>query len=466
LSDETYRDRVPPHDIRAEAAVLGAILLDNEAINRLVTSTRPEHFYREANRTIYRSMLELAQAERPIDPVTLSESLKGAGALEKVGGGAYLVQLLNETPAASNAEHYARIVRDKAMVRAVIDVARQAVDEGFRDPPDVDAFVEQTQARVFDLASSALKSDVATMREVIAEAFRYIEKLLERKERVTGVPTGFVDLDDKLSGLQPSDLVILAARPSMGKTALALNILANAALKGSVPCVIFSLEMAAQQLALRMLCSHARVNSALLRTGMVSDADWSKLIKAVGALSEAKIFVDETPALSLLEMRARARRLKQEHDLGFIAVDYLQLMRGSDLSARRGREQEISEISRGLKALAKELQVPVLALSQLNRGVESRTDKRPMMSDLRESGAIEQDADVVMFLYRDDYYNPETEKPGITEVIIGKQRNGPTGTVELKFTGKYTRFDNFAKDELGAPPAAVVGGMAANDSPF
>jgi replicative DNA helicase len=439
--------RTPPHDKRAEAALLGAVLLDDEALNRVVSTVRAENFYREAHRIIFRAMLELAGADKPIDTVTLSEHLRGQENLQRAGGAAYLVRLSNETPATVNIEHYAQIVRDKAIVRAVIDASRGLVEEGFRDPADAAAFAEEAQRRLMEVTSSALRSEAASIRDVIARAFKYIETLMERQERVTGVPTGFIDLDHKLAGLQPSDLVIVAARPAMGKTALALNFAAHAAVRHGTPVAIFSLEMSSQQLAIRMLCTHARVSSADLRAGNVSDADWSKLIKAVGVLSEARIFIDETPALSVLEIRARSRRIKQERGLGLIIVDYLQLMRGSELASRRGREQEISEISRGLKALAKELGVPVVALSQLNRAVESRSDKRPLMADLRESGAIEQDADVVLFLYRDEYYNEETDKPGIAEVIIGKQRNGPTGTVELKFTGRYTRFDNLARNE-------------------
>ncbi len=451
MSSPPTEAKAPPHDVAAEAALLGAILLDNDRLNQIVSTTRPEQFYREAHREIYRGMLELANEHRPIDAVTLSEKLREHDTLKAAGGGAYLVQLSTETPAAVNVEHYARIVREKAIVRDVIGATRELADEGQRDPGDVMAFVERVQQRIFEVTASSLRTELQSMRDVIAETFRQIETLYQRKEKITGVPTGFSDLDNKLAGLQPSDLIIVAARPAMGKTAFALNILANAAMKTDVPAAVFSLEMSAQQLATRMLCAHARVGGADLRQGQVTDAQWAKLIKAVGDLSEAKIYVDDTPALSLLELRARARRLKQERGLGLVVIDYLQLMRGSELAARRSREQEISEISRGLKALAKELDIPVVALSQLNRGVESRSDKRPMMSDLRESGAIEQDADVVMFLYRDDYYNPDSEKKGLAEVIIGKARSGPTGTIDLLFQGQYTRFDNYARD-LEDPP--------------
>ena len=435
-----------PFDARAEAAVLGAILLDNTALGLVGSSLEPEHFYRESHRYIYRAMRELGEALEPIDTVTLAEKLREHDRLKPAGGGPYLVQLSSETPAAINAEHYAKIVRDKAMTRAIIQACRVIADEGLQDPADVNTFIEVSQAKLFEVTAHSMRAGVPRIREVIADAFKHIETQMEQKERITGIPTGFVDLDDKLSGFQRSDLIIAAGRPSMGKTAFALNVMANAALKANQAAVIFSLEMSSIQLATRMLCSHARVNAKDLRTGQVSDAGWSKVIMSVGDLSELSIFVDDTPALSIMELRARARRLFQETKLDLIVIDYLQLMRGSEIASRRSREQEISEISRGLKALAKELNLPVLALSQLNRGVESRPNKRPLMSDLRESGAIEQDADVVMFLYRDDYYNPESEKQGVAEVIIGKQRNGPTGTVELRFQGEYTRFDNLARE--------------------
>ena len=456
MSGQKANETELPYDARAEAAVLGAILLDNDALGTVGSSLEVDHFYREGHRYIYRAMLELGDVLDPIDTVTLAEKLREHDRLKAAGGGAYLVQLSSETPAAINVEHYAKIVRDKALTRAMIQACRAIADEGLQDPADVSSFIEGSQAKLFEITAKSMRTSVPTIREVIAETFKYIETLMDRKERITGIPTGFVDLDNKLSGLQPSDLIIAAGRPSMGKTAFALNLVTNAALKSTLPSVIFSLEMSSQQLAMRMLCSQARVNATDLRTGQVSDSDWSKLILCVGDLSESKIFVDDTPALSIMELRARARRISQDAGLGLIVIDYLQLMRGSELASRRSREQEISEISRGLKALAKELSVPVVALSQLNRGVESRTDKRPLMSDLRESGAIEQDADVVMFLYRDEYYNPESEKKGIAEVIIGKQRNGPTGTVELRFQGKYTRFDNLAREFEEEPSAPMT----------
>ncbi|MCA9564116.1 MAG: replicative DNA helicase [Myxococcales bacterium] len=459
MSEPSLEGKMPPHDLRAEAAVLGAILLDNEQVNKVVGSLLPEHFYRESHREIFQSMMELAERSAPIDLVTMTESLREREKLQAAGGRAYLVQLTTETPAAINVEHYGKIVRDKSSIRTMVDAARATFEEGMTDPGDALEFIERAQARIIEVTSKTIRTEVPAIREVLREAFEQIEKNMSRKEGVTGIPTGFADLDEKMSGLQPSDLIILAARPAMGKTAFALNVLANAALKSSVPAAMFSLEMSSTQLATRMLCTHAKVNATSLRKGQVSDAEWADLIRSLGPLSEANIFLDDTPALSILEMRARARRLHQERQLGLVVVDYLQLMRGSDLAARRSREQEISEISRGLKALAKELNLPVIALSQLNRGVESRTDKRPMMSDLRESGAIEQDADVVMFLYRDEYYHETSEKKGIAEVIIGKQRNGPTGTVDLKFTGPLMRFDNLARDydDMGAPPMPTSG---------
>ncbi|MBN1946384.1 MAG: replicative DNA helicase [Bradymonadales bacterium] len=441
----------PPHDDRAEAALLGSILLDNNLLNQVIPTARVEHFYREAHREIYRAMQQLAESGQPIDTVTLSRHMKSAGTLKRAGGGSYLVQLSNETPAAINVDHYAKIVRDKALVRTIIAVARETLEEGYADPGDVPEFIERVQHRVFEATRDTLQVGYRTIREVIAQTFTYLETLQNRKERITGIATGYIDLDNKLSGLQPSDLIIMAGRPSMGKTALALNILANASIKSKVPVAIFSLEMSSQQLAMRMLCTQAKVSASDLRTGQVNDNDWVKILKAVGPLSEARIFIDETPALSALEFAARCRRLKQEVGIGLVVVDYLQLMRGSDLTAKRSREQEISEISRGLKALAKELNLPVVAVAQLNRDVENRPNKRPLMSDLRESGAIEQDADVIIFLYRDEYYHPETAQPGVAEVIVAKQRNGPIGKVELKFTADYTRFDNLAKEEQVPP---------------
>ena len=445
MANKQQDSQAPPHDVRAEAALLGAILLDNEVLYRAVSLVQTDHFYRQSHREIFNAMKELGEADQPIDAVTLSEHLKTNDRLKQVGGVPYLVELSNETPLTSNVERYAEIVAEKHLVRSIITASKATMNQGLGDPTDIDDFIEAAQRRILEVTSERTTSQTLTIREVISDTFKHIEKLYDRKEQITGIPTGFIDLDSKLTGLQPSDLLILAARPSMGKTALAVNMVVNAALKSGVPAVLFSLEMSARQLAMRMLCTHARVSMGELKTGQLTDNDWTKLIKAVGTLSEARIYVDETPALTIMDLRARCRRLKRERGLGLVAVDYLQLMRSSELAARRGREQEISEISRGLKALAKELDVPVIGVSQLNRGVESRTDKRPLMSDLRESGAIEQDADVVMFLYRDEYYNKETDKPGLAEVIIAKQRNGPTGTVELKFTGRYTRFDNFAK---------------------
>jgi len=374
--------------------------------------------------------------------ITLSEVLKTRGELDDVGGVEYLNSLVNAVPTAANISYYAKIIKEKAILRKLINRATEIVSQSYSNSGDVDEFIDQAERTIFEISEDRVRPSFYPIKDLIKSSFKTIERLYEKRQLITGVPTGFQRLDELTSGLQPSDLIIIAGRPSMGKTALALNIAQNASVQAAIPAAIFSLEMSKEQLALRMLCSEAKVDAHRLRGGFLSEADWPKLTRAAGSLSEAPLFIDDTPGLSALEMRAKTRRLKIEHNLGLVIVDYLQLMRGR--ASADSREQEISDISRSLKALAKELSIPVIALSQLNRRVEERGDKRPQLSDLRESGAIEQDADVILFLYREEVYNKSEENRGKAELIIGKQRNGPTDKVDLAFLDKYTRFENLS----------------------
>lgn len=437
--------KLPPQSIEAEMSILGGVLLENDAINRVLDILLPEDFYRESHRKIMRAMIELNEHREPCDLITLTTTLKKRGELEEVGGGAYLATLVDYVPTAANIAYYSRIVKEKAIARNLINAATEIVTDGYDEQADIEELLDKAQKTIFDLSENKIKTPYHQLNAILKDSIKYIEELFEKKDHVTGVPTGFLDLDQKTAGFQRGDLIIIAGRPSMGKTAFALNIAQYASVHAEPrhPVAVFSLEMGKEQLVTRLLCSEARVDAGRLRTGHLIDGEWEKIMKGAERLYDAKIFIDDTPAISVLEMRAKARRLKAEHGIGMIVVDYLQLMRGS--GAPESRQQEISEISRSLKALAKELSVPVVALSQLNRGLESRTDKRPMMSDLRESGAIEQDADVIMFVYRDEVYNKENpDVKGKAEIIIGKQRNGPIGTVELTFLGEYTRFENHA----------------------
>jgi replicative DNA helicase len=434
------RGRLPPQDVDAECSVLGSMLLEPQAANEVLSLLKAEDFYRPAHARIFESMCALYERSEPIDEVTVSAELRARSCLEGVGGVAYVASLTERVPSAANVIYYAHIVQSRALTRRLIQAATAIAGSGYENSTDIDALLDDAQAKIFEITSARENRGFTPLREVVRDAFKTIEKLFDKKENVTGVGTGFVDLDQITAGLQPSDLVILAGRPSMGKTALALGVAQNAATRFGTPVAVFSLEMSKEQLVMRMLCSEARVDSQRVRSGGIREHDWPRLAQAAGKLAEAPLFIDDTGSIAILEMRAKARRLQAEKGLGLIVVDYLQLMRGR--TGHEGREREISEISRGLKALAKELRVPVVALSQLNRSLEQRQDKRPVLSDLRESGAIEQDADVIMFVYRDEYYNPNSEEKGIAEVIIGKQRNGPTGTVKLKFFKEYTRFEN------------------------
>jgi len=434
--------RLPPQNLEAEVSVLGGVLLDNEALNRVLEVMKEGDFYRESHRKIFSAILDLYEKSEPVDLITLTEALKKRDALEAVGGVEYLNSLVNSVPTAANISYYAKIVKEKAILRKLINRSTDIISQVYGVSGDVDDFLDQAERSIFEISEDRVRPSFYSLKDIIKSSFKTIERLYEKHQLITGVPTGFTKLDELTSGLQPSDLIIIAGRPSMGKTALALDIAAHAAVEGGTPSAIFSLEMAKEQLALRMLCSEAKVDAHRLRGGFLSESDWPKLTRAAGSLSEAPIFIDDTPGLSALEMRAKSRRLKAEHNLGLVVVDYLQLMRGRAHSDTR--EQEISDISRSLKALAKELNVPVMALSQLNRRVEERGDRRPQLSDLRESGAIEQDADVIIFLYRDEVYNKSEDNPnkGKAEIIIGKQRNGPTDKFELTFLDKFTCFEN------------------------
>jgi replicative DNA helicase len=443
--------KLPPQSIEAEMSILGGILLDNEAINRALEIIIPDDLYRESHRKIMRSMIELNDRGEPCDLITLTSILKKKGELEEVGGGAYLATLVDYVPTAANIAYYCKIAKEKALSRRIISAATDIVTRGYDDQVEVEELLDSAQRVIFEISENKLRPAFFPVGAIVKDAIRNLEVLYEQKEHVTGVPTGYLDLDDKTAGFQRGDLIIIAGRPSMGKTAFALNIAQHAAMHSELnySVAVFSLEMSKEQLVTRLLCSESRVDASRVRTGHFKDDDWPRLIKSAGALHNARIFIDDTPAISIMEMRAKARRLKADQGIAMVVVDYLQLMRGG--SNPESRQQEISEISRSLKALAKELDIPVVALSQLNRGLESRTDKRPMMSDLRESGAIEQDADVIMFVYREAVYCEKCKNRELdcdenhernAEIIIGKQRNGPIGTVNLTFMGEYTRFEN------------------------
>jgi replicative DNA helicase len=434
--------KIPPQNIEAEQSVLGGILIEPEALSRILEILQEDDFYREGHRKIFASMVALYQKGTPVDLITLTESLLTRQQLEGIGGASYLTSLADAIPSAVNIEVYARIVREKAILRRLITITTEIASKSYQFSGEVEDILDLAERSIFEITAAKITPHIYPLSEVIKDSFQTIEALYERKERISGVPTGFTKLDQMTSGFQPSDLIIIAGRPSMGKTAFALDIARNAATLAEIPAVIFSLEMSRQQLAIRMLCSEARVDSYKLRSGFIGERDWPRLTNAAGLLSEAPIYIDDSPALTVLQMRAKARRLKSEKGLGLAVVDYLQLMSGRGGSDRR--EQEISEISRSLKALAKELNIPVVALSQLNRKVEDRTDRRPFMADLRESGAIEQDADVILFIYRDEMYDEHSKQKGTAEVIIGKQRNGPIGKITLAFIDQYTRFENLA----------------------
>lgn len=431
--------KLPPYNLEAEKAVLGAILIQNEALPKTIEILQPEDYYRDSHRKIYQVMLRLFEKNEPIDLLTLNEELRKSNELEDVGGAAYLASLAEEAVTAANVIAYANIIKEKAILRELINISTDIITRSYTQEEDVDTLLDSAESLIFRISEQKIQRRAIPIRAILKDTFEAIEKLYQKKAHITGIPTGFTEFDSLTSGLQASDLIIIAGRPSMGKTSFCLNIAEYAGIDLKIPVVIFSLEMSKEQIVQRMLCSQARVNAHHLRTGFLSEKDWPKLTIAAGRLAEAPIFIDDTPAMTALELRAKARRLKAEHNLGLIIVDYLQLMRGRAFI--ENRQQEIAEISRSLKAMAKELAIPVVALSQLSRAVEARQVKRPQLSDLRESGALEQDGDLIAFLYRPEGYGTPEEE-GLAEVRIEKQRNGPTGTIKLTFIREYTRFEN------------------------
>lgn len=440
--------RLPPHSIQAEQAVLGGLMLDDDAWDQVADQLGADDFYRREHQLIFRAMTALAEADQPLDVVTLAEELERRGELNDVGGLPYLGGLANDTPSAANVAAYARLVREQSVMRQLIKVGNRIAESCYRpEGRKVDQLLDEAENQVFQIAEQQAKgrSGFRPIKALLTDTVNRIEELFASGSAMTGLPTGFDDFDAKTSGLQKSDLIIVAGRPSMGKTTFAMNIAENVAISSGMPVAIFSMEMPGEQLTMRMISSLGRINQQAVRTGKLEDDDWPRVTSAVSLLQQAKLFIDDTPALTPGELRARCRRLMKEHgQLGLVVVDYLQLMQAPE--AGENRTNEISAISRGLKTLAKELNVPVIALSQLNRSLEQRPNKRPVMSDLRESGAIEQDADLIVFIYRDEVYNEDSPDKGKAEIIIGKQRNGPIGTVTLTFQGQYTRFDNYAHD--------------------
>lgn len=436
--------RIPPHDIEAEQAIIGSMLTDKDAVIAAVEVLQEQDFYREDNKIIYSAILNLYNRAEPIDIITLKSELKSMGKFEAVGGLEYIVQLPDKVPTTSNVEQYIKIVEEKSMLRALIKTADELITLGYDPTQEVEQVIDIAEKKIFQVMQKKNQKGYSSIKDILVDTFTQLEQLYNQKESITGVPTGFVDLDYRTSGLHNSDLILVAARPAMGKSAFALNIATNAAVRAKVPVAIFSLEMSKEQMTNRILCSEAMVDSAKVRTGKIDDDEWAKLAATSGELSEAGIYIDDTPGISIMEIRAKCRKMKLEKNIGLVVIDYLQLVQGSNKKGG-SREQEIAEISRSLKILAKEIDVPVIALSQLSRAPEQRIDHRPMLSDLRESGSIEQDADIVMFLYRDDYYNEDTEKKNIAEVIIAKYRSGATGTVELLWLANYTKFANIER---------------------
>lgn len=438
-------ERVPPQNIEAEQAVLGAMLIEKEAIARVTELLKGGDFYREAHRLIFEAMLDLYNRNEAVDMITVIELLKREDNLEKVGGIAYVTSLANSVPTAANVHYHAKIVEEKALLRQLIQTSTKIAALGYEGSEEVSQIVDQAEKMILEVSNRRIGGDFTPIKSIVLDAFGKIEQLYESRGGITGLATGFKDLDRLTSGLQKSDLILVAARPSMGKTAFTLNIASNVAIREKKAVAFFSLEMSKEQLVQRMLCAEASIDSQKLRIGELEDDDWTKLINAADRLSGAPIFIDDTAGISVLEMRSKARRLKVEHDLSLIIIDYLQLMQGSGGKGGENRQQEISEISRSLKGLARELGVPVVALSQLSRSVESRQVKKPMLSDLRESGSLEQDADIVAFRYREDYYNPDTENKNITEIIVAKHRNGPVDSVQLFFHKQFTRFADLTR---------------------
>ncbi len=453
--NDVLTDRIPPQNIEAEQAVLGAIFLEPASLTMATEVLIPEDFYRAAHQKIFKVMISLSDKGEPVDLITVTSELADAKMLEEVGGVSYLSDIANSVPTASNIEYYARIIEEKSILRRLIRTATTIAQDGFSREDEVDALLNEAEKNIMEVARRKNAGAFKNIKDVLVETYENIETLHTRVGDVTGIPTGFLELDKMTAGFQRNDLIIVAARPSVGKTAFALNIAQNVATKTDENVAIFSLEMGAEQLVMRMLCAEGNINAQALRTGSLTADDWGKLTMAMGSLSNSGIFIDDTPGIKINDIRSKCRRLKQESGLGMVLIDYLQLIQGSGTS-KDNRQQEVSEISRSLKELARELKVPVIALSQLSRGVEQRQDKRPMMSDIRESGSIEQDADIVAFLYRDDYYDKESENKNIIEIIIAKQRNGPVGTVSLAFVKEYNKFVNLERrfDDANIPPGA------------
>ncbi len=439
--------RIPPHSVEAEESVLGAILLDNDCINFALDKVRSEDFYRASHKQIFQAMTELTEKIEPIDIITLSQALRDKSVLEQCGGIDYLSRLSSLVPSSASISHYSKLVKEMSIRRKLIHEASMIIGDAFKTDTELHDFLDQVEQKILRISDDRSGSGFVRVSDIVSDSISTIEQMYDRKDPITGVNTGFADLNKLTAGFQKSDLIVIAARPAMGKTALALSMAQHVGINEGLNVAIFSLEMSKEQLVLRTLCSEARVDSSKVRTGNLQERDFPRLVDAASKISEAPIYIDDTPALTVTAMRAKCRRLHREAPLSLVIVDYLQLMKSP--LYQNNREQEIADISRSLKALAKELSVPILALGQLNRSVESRVDKRPMMSDLRESGAIEQDADIIMFIYRDVVYNPETEEPNVAELILAKHRSGPTGTVRLAFTGEFTRFDNLDERHQG-----------------
>ena len=439
--------KLPPQHLEAEQSVLGGMLIENEAIPKVMEILGPDDFYREAHRKIYDSLIDISERNEPVDLITLTNELRKKEHLDAIGGASYITTLIDSVVTAANIEYYARIIKEKAVLRKLIETSTNIITESYEDRGDVESLLDQAEQAIFQISENRVRPSFYPIREIVKSSFKTIERLFEKKELVTGVPSGFKDLDQRTAGFQPSDLIIVAGRPSMGKTAFCLNVAQYAAIEKKIPVAIFSLEMSKEQLVIRMLCSEAQVEGHRLRTGFLTESDWPRLTLAAGNLSDAPIYIDDTAALTVLETRAKARRLNAEYGLGLIIIDYLQLMKGR--SRVESRQQEISEISRSLKALSKELNVPVIAVSQLSRKTEERQGMRPQLADLRESGAIEQDADLILFIYRDEVYNRAEDNPnrGKAEVVIGKQRNGPIGKIDLAYFDKFTTFKDIYKGE-------------------
>ncbi len=439
--------KIPPHDIEAEQAVIGSMLTDKDAVQLAAEKLKIDNFYREDNKLIFEAIMDLYNRSEPVDLITVKDELTSMGSFEKVGGFEYLATLPDKVPTTANVEKYISIVEEKAILRNLIKTANEIIELGYDATEDIEDIMAGAEKKIFDVIQNKNQKSYTPIKDVLIDSFAKLEELYNQKSKITGVPTGFIDLDNKTAGLHGSDLILIAARPAMGKTAFALNIAAHAAIRENIPVAVFNLEMSKDQLVNRILCMEAMVDSNKVMTGKLDEDDWTKLAGVIGPISDSGIYIDDTPGISITEIRTKCRKLKMEKDIGLVVIDYIQLIQGSGNRKNGSREQEIAEISRSLKILAKELNVPVVALSQLSRAVEQRQDHRPMLSDLRESGSMEQDADIVMFLYRDDYYNPQSEEKDLTEVILAKHRSGSIGTVKLVWMGNYTKFGNLTTRE-------------------